>query len=625
MSQSLISGLLTVFNFTSITSSFLLVGALLAITFLTLDINGKVAQTNFELRKLAAISSLIWMFSNITFIVLTLANILNSSISEVLQPNILRSFLTQVPLGQYLFVQLLLSILISIIIPRFNSISTGTFLLLATLLAIVVPVFQSHSASSGSHLMAIGSLAIHVIALALWVGGVFALAFLAPDSRAIAVPRFSVLALWAAIGVVVSGSVNAFIRLNFKEAWSSNYANLVLAKVLLTAGLIAIGYLHRKNLKNLTEIKGSRFIKLVLAEVVIMVFTLVIGSRLASSQPPERESGLAVDRALSIVGIKTPQQPTLSRILFGYEPDALMIGLLVLAVALYIKGVMVLTKRGDKWPVGRTISFAIGISTVDFATSGGLGLYAHFSFSWHMIAHMTLGMIAPIAIVLSAPITLALRTLPQGRNSEERGVRGTLLSALHSRYSSIIVNPVGALVIFDGSLFLLYFTSLFGTLMNTHAGHLFMNIHFLLAGFLFFHVIIGIDPNPKRPPFLVRIVTLLAAMSIHAFFSVALMSSSTLIDSGYFASLQVPWVGDLLADQNKGGAIGWAMGEIPILIALIATFIMWTRDDAREARRIDRSAERMAAMGQPDELAQYNKYLQELADRERRSGKQVME
>jgi putative copper resistance protein D len=621
MSQSLISGLLTFFKFTSITSSFLLVGALLAITFLTLDINGKVAQTNFQLRKLAAISSLIWMFSNIAFIVLTLANILNSSISDVVQTNILRSFLTQVPLGQYLFVQLLLSILISIIIPRFNSIGTGTFLLLATLLAIVVPVFQSHSASSGSHLMAIGSLAIHVIALALWVGGVFALAFLAPDSRAAAVPRFSVLALWAAIAVVVSGSANAFIRLNFKEAWSSNYANLVLAKVLLTAGLIAIGYLHRKNLKNLVEIKSSRFIKLVLVEVVIMVFTLVIGSRLASSQPPERESGLTVDRALSIVGIKTPQPPTLSRILFGYEPDALMIGLLVLAVALYIKGVMVLTKRGDKWPVGRTISFAIGISTIDFATSGGLGLYAHFSFSWHMIAHMTLGMIAPIAIVLSAPITLALRTLPQGRNSEERGVRGTLLSALHSRYSSIIVNPVGALVIFDGSLFLLYFTSLFGTLMNTHAGHLFMNIHFLLAGFLFFHVIIGIDPNPKRPPFLVRIVTLLAAMSIHAFFSVALMSSSTLIDSGYFASLQVPWVGDLLADQNKGGAIGWAMGEIPILIALIATFIMWTRDDAREARRIDRSAERMAAMGQPDELAQYNNYLQELADRERRSGK----
>ena len=621
MSQSLISGLLTVFKFTSITSSFFLVGALLAITFLTLDINGKVAETNFELRKLAAVTSLIWMLSNAFFIVLTLANILNAGVSEVLQPNILRSFLLQIPLGQYLFTQLLLSILISIIIPRFDSIGTGTFLLLATLLAIVIPVFQSHSASSGSHSMAIGSLAIHVIALALWVGGVFALAFLTPESRAHAVPRFSVLALWTAIAVVISGSVNAFIRLDFKEAWTSSYAYLVIAKVFLTAGLIVIGYLRRKNLKKLSEIRGTKFLQLILTEVVIMTVTLAIGSLLASSQPPVREAGLSADRALSIVGVKMPPAPNLSRIFFGYEPDALMIGLLVIAVALYIKGVMVLTKRGDKWPVGRTISFAVGISAVDYATSGGLGLYAHFSFSWHMVAHMTLGMIAPIAIVLGAPITLALRTLPQGRNSEERGVRGTLLSALHSRYSSIIVNPVGALVIFDGSLFLLYFTSLFGTLMNTHAGHLFMNIHFLLAGFLFFHVIIGIDPNPKRPPFLVRIVTLLAAMSIHAFFSVALMSSSTLIDSGYFAALQTPWVGDLLADQNKGGAIGWAMGEIPILIALVATFIMWTRDDAREARRIDRSAERMAAMGQPDELAQYNKFLQELADRERRSGK----
>jgi putative copper resistance protein D len=621
MSQTLINGLLTVVKFSSITSSFFLVGALLAITFLTLDINGKVNKSNFELRKLAAIASLIWVISNLAFIVLTLANILDSSVSEVLQPNILRSFLLQIPLGQYLFTQLLLSILISLIVPRFNSIGTGTFLLLATLLAIVIPVFQSHSASSGSHSMAIGSLAIHVIALALWVGGVFALAFLTPENRAAAVPRFSVLALWAAIAVVISGSVNAFIRLDFKEAWSSSYAYLVIAKAFLTAGLIVIGYLYRQNLKKLSEINGSKIMQLIFIEIVIMVSTLAIGSVLASSQPPLRAGAIETDPGLSIVGVKMPPPPNLARLFFGYEPDALMIGLLVTAVALYVKGVMVLTKRGDKWPVGRTVSFAIGISAIDYATSGGLGLYAHFAFSWHMVAHMTLGMIAPIAIVLSAPITLALRTLPQGRNPQERGVRGTLLSALHSRYSSVIVNPVGALIIFDGSLFLLYFTSLFGKLMNSHAGHLFMNIHFLLAGFLFFHVIIGIDPNPKRPPFLARIVTLLAAMSIHAFFSVALMSSSTLIDSGYFASLQTPWVSDLLADQNKGGAIGWAMGEIPILIALVATFIMWTRDDAREARRIDRTVERMAAMGQPDELAQYNTYLQGLADRERRSGK----
>ena len=294
-----------------------------------------------------------------------------------------------------------------------------------------------------------------------------------------------------------------------------------------------------------------------------------------------------------------------------------MIGILVTMVALYVKGVMVLTKRGDKWPVGRTVSFSIGIAVIDFATSGGLGLYAHFSFSIHMIAHMLLGMVAPIFLVLGAPMTLALRTLPQARTAEERGVRGSLLAVLHSKLGVFYTNPIVALLIFDGSLFGLYFTNLFADLMQNHIGHLIMNLHFLAAGFLFFFVIIGVDPNPRRIPHLVQMVVLFAAMSIHAFFSVALMSTTTLIDEGYFKSLQTPWLTDLLGDQKLGGAIGWSMGEIPILIALVATFINWLRDDTREAKRIDRNTARQAAMGQPDDLANYNQYLQELAQRDK--------
>jgi putative copper resistance protein D len=304
-----------------------------------------------------------------------------------------------------------------------------------------------------------------------------------------------------------------------------------------------------------------------------------------------------------------PSAPNLSRIFFGYEPDAFMIGLLIIAVALYIKGVMILTKRGDKWPVGRTISFALGIAVIDFATSGGLGLYAHFSFSYHMIAHMLLGMVAPIGLVLGAPITLALRTLPQGRTPSERGIRGSLLAALHSKAGVFYTNPIVALLIFDGSLFALYFTDLFASMMQSHIGHLFMTLHFLAAGFLFFSAVIGVDPNPRKIPYLVQIVVLFTAMSIHAFFSVALMSTTTLIDNGYYASLQTPWLTDLLADQKLGGSIGWAMGEIPILIALVATFIQWVRADKKETGRIDRAEDRAAAMGEDDDLAKYNKYL----------------
>ena len=509
---------------------------------------------------------------------------------------------------------------IALAIRFVRTVLAATILLLFSLITLTIPVFQSHSASSGSHQLAIGSLVVHVVALSLWVGGIFAIVALPDNDRKFALPRFSQMALWAAIAVVISGIANAWARLNFVDAWSSGYARIVLLKAALTFVLLFLGYRNRRGLAQGSSSGIKLLGRFVVVEAFIMTALLFLGSWLAQTEPPAR-GDLSISPALSIVGVATPAEPTLARLLLLYQPDALIMGILIVLVALYIKGVVVLTKRGDKWPVGRTVSFALAISAIDFATSGGLGVYALFSFEYHMIAHMVIGMIAPIGLVLSAPVTLALRTLPLGRTPEERGVRGMLIAFLHSRYSVILTNPITALALFDGSLFVLYFTDLFGNLMQSHAGHLFMNIHFLLAGFLFFHVIIGIDPNPKKIPYIVRIVVLFAAMSIHAFFSIALISASTLLDGGYYASLQTPWLTDLLADQNAGGSIGWAMGEIPIILALVATFIQWMRDDKRETKRIDRNEARLAAMGEPDELAQYNNYLSQLQRRDQKEGK----
>jgi putative copper resistance protein D len=384
--------------------------------------------------------------------------------------------------------------------------------------------------------------------------------------------------------------------LGFSRDWLTSYGALIGLKIGLL-GLIALTAVRIR--KTLADSSLIRF------EVALLVLVMAIGS-LLSRFTPIVESEFEYDRVREIVGVAMPAEPTWQRIFFEYEADALMLGVLVFATALYIRGVVALARRGDKWPVGRTISFAIGISLLDYSTSGGLGLYALFSFQYHMIAHMVLSMIAPIFLVLSAPITLALRTLPIGRTSEERGIRGWLIESLHSRVTGIWTNPIVALAIFDGSLFALYFTPLFGDLMSSHFGHLLMNFHFIAAGLLFFHVIVGIDPNPRRVHHLVRVVILLGAISIHAFFSIALQASNTLIDGGYYQSLERPWATDLLADQKAGASIGWAMGEIPIIIALIATFIQWMRSDAREAKRADKNSER--------DLAEYNDYLRRLAE-----------
>ena len=613
----MISALVTASKFFAVLSSFITIGALLALAFLVLDKDGKLSTSGSKIRTIISVSAFAWFFSSILNILFTLANILGESVTAVLDPAVLQSFVLQISLGQYLFFQTLIALFVALTSRVLTSSGYTAILLLISLIAISAPVFQSHAASSGSHALAIGSLLIHVIALSFWVGGVIAITLLNQDDRKISLPRFSQIALWAAIAVVISGVINASARLNFAAAWSSSYAYVVILKVLITFVLLYFGYKHRNYLAAKPSVNWRAMTRLISVEAAIMIFVTALGSWLSSNQPPSRDSQEPFNAALAIAGMEMPDAPNFTRILFEYDPSIFMIGLLVLAVALYIKGVVILTRRGDKWPVGRTISFGLGISAIDFATSGGLGVYAHFAFSWHMVAHMVLGMIAPIGIVLGAPITLALRTLPQSRDGQELGVRGLLIKALHSRYARVLTNPVVALAIFDGSLFALYFTSLFGGMMQSHQGHLFMSIHFILTGILFFHVIVGVDPNPRKVPHIIRIVILFAAMSIHAFFSVALMSASTLIDGGYFESLQRPWSLDLLADQRTGGAIGWAMGEIPILIALVATFIQWMRDDSHEAKRIDRNTARMAALGQPDELAQYNLYLNNLNKKDR--------
>ena len=609
-----VSSLTTISKFMSISASMAVVGALLAMGFLLEDDHGKLSTSSLKIRLVVMWAGVIWVISAVFNILLTLANILGEPISSVFDVNTIRSFILQITLGQYLFFQVLVGLVVVALAQRLKRVGGANLLLIASLAAIIAPVFQSHSAANGSHALAIGSLCIHVVALSMWVGGVFALTLLDPVDRVMATPRFSELALWAAIAVVGSGMVNAWTRLNFASAWRTSYALVVIIKVVLTLILIFIGYQHRRTLVRAKESagNGAKFAQLILAEMSIMVVALALGSWLTSNQPPIPDPA-QFNAAVTLVGIPMPASPNITRLLFSFNPDALFIGLSIVAVALYVRGILILKRRGDSWPAGRTIAFACGIVAINYATSGGLGVYAYFAFSYHMISHMVLATIAPIGIVLSAPITLALRTLPQGRTKSERGIRGTLVAALHSPVAGFLVNPIVALLLFDGTLFILYFTSLYGGMMQSHTGHFFMDVHFLLSGFLFFHVIIGVDPNPKRVPQLARIVVLFAAMAIHAFFSVALMASTTLLDGGYFAQLHRPWRTDLLADQRLGGAIGWAMADIPILLALVATFILWMREDKRETQRIDRNTERLAAMGQPDELAIYNSYLAKLS------------
>ena len=290
-----------------------------------------------------------------------------------------------------------------------------------------------------------------------------------------------------------------------------------------------------------------------------------------------------------------------------WSPDPFFLVACLVGLGLYGYGVVRLARRGDKWSLGRTAAFVVGVLTVMLVMCTKLNDYGMVMFSVHMVQHMVISMLSPILILLGAPITLALRALPVAATRGKKGPRELLLMFLHSRYMRIITHPAFTIPLFIASLYALYFSPIFDFLMGSRTGHVVMMCHFLAVGLVFFWPIMGVDPGPHRPGYLMRMLELFAGMPFHAFFGIALMMASQPMVETYKnppASLAI----DALSDQNAAGGIAWAFSEIPSVLVHLALLFQWYGSEQRQARRTDRAADRDGDR----ELEAYNAYLASL-------------
>ncbi|MBW4095727.1 MAG: cytochrome c oxidase assembly protein, partial [Acidobacteria bacterium] len=189
---------------------------------------------------------------------------------------------------------------------------------------------------------------------------------------------------------------------------------------------------------------------------------------------------------------------------------------------------------------------------------------------------------------------------------------------VHSRFSAVVTHPLFAAANFAGSLVLFYYSPAFGYAMRDHVGHELMVLHFTITGYLFILTMIGVDPIPRRAPYPMRLLLLLATMAFHAFFGVSIMSSTTLLDASYFGNMGRTWGDSAIVDQQTGGAVAWGIGEVPTVLIALGVALMWSRSDDRESKRKDRAAER----NNDADLNAYNDMFAQLAQREepRRGG-----
>jgi len=494
--------------------------------------------------------------------------------------------------------------------------ATMAWLTALGLCAIVVNALSGHAASAVSHEAAVNAMGFHLLGVSVWVGGFLGLVLMRPhlvgrghDDFAVTVQRYSVLALWAYVAVALSGLQSALLRVGGLAGATTAYGLLVLLKAAILAGLGVIGWQQRRSVAarlRSPDTADGAFARLAALEVTLMVAATGLAVALSRTVPPDARTIPPQDIVTSLTGFPDPGPPTTADWFLTWRIDGLFLTVALLAIGLYVAGVWRLRRRGDHWPWLRTASWIAGWLLFVYATSGAPGIWGRVLFSTHMVMHMMVAMFVPLLLVPGAPVTLALRAL-KARKDKTWGPRELILQITHSRANRALTNPVVAAALFFVSLALFYYSPAFELALTTHSGHLLMMAHFLITGYLFTWVLIGIDPGPRRWHPLLLLTVLFVTVSFHAFFGVILTGTDTLLAPSFYGQLNLMWLTDPLADQQTAGEIAWGVGEAPTLILALLVARNWVRSDRAETRRKDRQADRDGGA----ELAAYNEMLAE--------------
>ena len=565
------------------------------------DDRGLIDAAAFRSHLLAERSSALWAVLAAVMAAVQTASDAGTSVTRlVLDPVALGSAIQASEPARAAVAVALLALVIAVVTRiSLRWVSDVVLLLPAFVGVIAIPV-SGNAGQGPDHDYAASTTIVFAVALATAVGLKLAAA-LAPPEQALARRVLIAETVCGAVSIGYGAGVFALLVGGNPLRTSYGIAGLV-AGALLLAGLVA----------DVIALRSRRRVPRSITAAGAVAVVAAIASM--ATQPAPRLLEHEFTTWDVFLGYELTQPPGVLTILTVWRFDTFLgVAALVLAAA-YLIGYLRLRRRGDAWPVGRLVAWLTGCAILLFTTSSGVKAYGSAMFSVHMAEHMTLNMLVPVLLVLGGPVTLALRVLPTAGSGAHPGPREWVLRLIHSRVTAFLSNPITAFVLFVGSPYAVYFTPLFDILVRYHWGHELMSVHFLLVGYLFFWGIIGIDPGPRRLPFLGRLGLLFAVMPFHAFFGVATMNMVSPIGEQFYRMVDLPWLSSLAADQRLGGAIAWSSSEIPVIAVVIALVAQWARSDRRAAARSDRHQDSEYA---DDDLEAYNAMLRELT-RQRR-------
>ena len=216
----------------------------------------------------------------------------------------------------------------------------------------------------------------------------------------------------------------------------------------------------------------------------------------------------------------------------------------------------------------RTGCWVGGLVVLWVAVDSAIGAYAMALFWMHMVLHLLLIMVVPALLVLGSPAAVALEAFSGSRQDAARRV-------LRSAPMTVLTHQATGFVVYTAVIVGTHLTD-FMDQMTLHpwlmTGE---QVLYVVAGWLFLTPLIGEEPLRPNPPYLLRLLILVAAMIPDTLVGIVLLQANTDLFPTMMAT-HPAWAPDPVSDIQAAGGLMWAGGDglmMAIAVGLMVSVI----------------------------------------------------
>ena len=246
--------------------------------------------------------------------------------------------------------------------------------------------------------------------------------------------------------------------------------------------------------------------------------------------------------------------------------------LVLLAAYVYLNGLNNWDKPTHPVNNWQKASFFFGLFLVFFALQSPLDPISDHLLSFHQVQHFILRMVAPMFILLGAPLTPMLRGMPAW--ARQGVVRPMARNHYVRQVYRLLTNPIFTVFFFLGSLYLWQFPGAFNLALRNDEVHALMHVTMSLSGFLFWWVVIDPPPHRSRLHYGLRVLYLGLIVLPNTLLGAAITFSDGVLYSAYTEVVQ-PYGLSLETDQQLGGLMLWVPGDMMSIVAAGIVMVMW--------------------------------------------------